>query len=278
VDKKRNGRRLWEGELFSLKDRIPLSNYGYASKIKEKLAPAHAELMEKGFLKGVTYRKSENNEFASYEISEGFHARRSVGVLERPSGDEFFCVQRLRAEGMGANAAEELVAKHGTERCLRYAEAVAYQKNIRNRAGWLRWALEHAPELDLPAAPAAATISTQRPQPAVEATTEDIEKEPVLPPVSDPCAQEVWDLLFEELSQQINTPSLLVWFEGMVPTAFEGSTLVLRVPNRIALEYIETRFGELIRKMLKEQVGPDGTIVVQAPDGTSSADYASQSS
>ncbi len=39
IDKKRNGRRMWEVELFSLKDRIPLSNYKYASKVRRKLAP-----------------------------------------------------------------------------------------------------------------------------------------------------------------------------------------------------------------------------------------------
>jgi chromosomal replication initiator protein len=81
----------------------------------------------------------------------------------------------------------------------------------------------------------------------------------------------VWNPLLQEVSQQINTPSLLVWFEGTVPTAFENSTLVLQVPNRFALEYVETRFGELIRRVLKEQVGSDAELLVQAPDTTSSA-------
>lgn len=151
VDKKRNGRRRWEAELFSLKDRIPLSDYKYASKIKEKLAPAHAELIENGFLKGVTYRKSGGKEFATYEITEGFHARRSTsGALELPRGDEFFCVQRLKAEGMGTKVAEQLVATHGASRIMRYVEALPYQKNLRNPAGWLRKAIENNYELDMP--------------------------------------------------------------------------------------------------------------------------------
>ena len=103
---------------------------------------------------------------------------------------------------------------------------------------------------------------------------ETVETELLPPLVADPRAEEVWDLLFKELSQQINSPSLLVWFEGTVPTAFEDLTLVLRVPNHFALEYLETRFGELIRRMLKEQVGPDAELLVQAPDNTSSADHA----
>src|SRR5918994_2447751 len=99
VDKKRNGRKLWEAELFSLKDRIPLSDYKYASKIKEKLAPAHTELIEKDFLQRVSYRQSGCNEFASYAITEGFQDRRAASFLERPIGDEVFCIQRLKAEG-----------------------------------------------------------------------------------------------------------------------------------------------------------------------------------
>jgi len=265
VDKKRNGRRLWEAELFSLKDRIPLSDYKYASKIKEKLAPAHAELIEKDFLKRITYRKSGSNEFASYEITEDFHARRSaIGTLELPSGDDFFCIQRLKAEGMGTKAAEELVATYGTPRVMRYIEALPYQKNLRNPAGWLRWAIEHAPELDIPA-PAAPTTFTKEPEPPSEVIAEETETELLQPPVADPHAKAVWAPLLAALSQDINAPSSSVWFEGVVPTAFADSTLVLRVPNSFALEYIESRFGELMRRVLTEQLGSDAKLVVQAP-------------
>lgn len=69
IDKKRAGKGVWEVELFSLRDRIPLSSYKFASKIKEKLAPAHRELVEKEFLDNVEYRKSGNSEFASYRIT-----------------------------------------------------------------------------------------------------------------------------------------------------------------------------------------------------------------
>jgi chromosomal replication initiation ATPase DnaA len=52
---------------------------------------------------------------------------------------------------------------------------------------------------------------------------------------------------------------------------------VLRVPNRFALEYIESRFGELIRRVLKQQVGPEAELLIQASDNTNSADYARSS-
>ena len=40
--------------------------------------------------------------------------------------------------------------RHGPERCLRYAEAVTFRKNVRNRAGWVRKAIENGYELDVP--------------------------------------------------------------------------------------------------------------------------------
>src|SRR5215216_5975820 len=191
VDKKRNGRRLWEVELFLLKDRIPLSPYKYVSKIKEKLAPAHDELRHKGFLERVTYRTTaDDTHLVCYEIQEGFTKRRPALQLES-TPEVLFAVERLKAEGVRLDVVRELVAKHGPERCLRYSEAVAFQKNIRNRAGWLRWAIEQAPELDIPA-PAVPTTFAKEQEPPPEVIVEDTETEPLPPPVTDSRAQEVW--------------------------------------------------------------------------------------
>ena len=271
VDKKRNGRRLWEAELFLLKDRIPLSDYKYVSKIKEKLAPAHDELHHKGFLERVTYRKTaDDTHLVCYEIQEGFTKRRPALQLES-TPEVLFAVERLKAEGVRLDAARQLVAKHGPERCLRYSEAVTFQKNIRNRAGWLRWAIQEAPELDIPAPAATTNSSTQKPQPPVEATVEeDTKTEPVVRPAPDAHAEEVWNLVLEELSQEIDEPSSRVWFEGVVPTSFEDSTLALNVPNSFAGEYIERRFGELVRRLLQEQVGPGTEVAIQSSPTPSS--------
>jgi plasmid replication initiation protein len=265
VDKKRGQQRRWEADLFALRDRIPLSRYKYPSKIKEKLGPAHDELRHKGFLERVTYRTTADDaHLVCYEIQEGFTKRRPALQLES-TPEVLFAVERLKAEGVRLDAARQLVAKHGPERCLRYSEAVTFQKNIRNRAGWLRWAIEEAPELDIPAPAATTNSSTQKLQPPLEATVdEDTKGEPVLPPAPDPHAEEVWTLVLDELFREIDEPSSHVWFEGVVPTSFEDSTLTLNVPNSFAVEYIERRFGELIRSVLQEQVGPGTEIAMQS--------------
>lgn len=148
IDKKRNGRRFWEAELFSLRARIPLSEYKYASKIKEKLSPAHTELINKGFLEEVIYRKAGNQQFVGYKITDAFQARRAVPSINQLTDEQHFCIQRLKSEGMATDTAEKLVADHGVTRAMHYVEHLPYQKNLRNPAGWLRRAIEEGYDLD----------------------------------------------------------------------------------------------------------------------------------
>ena len=261
IDKKRNGRRIWEAEIFSLKDRIPLSDYRYASKIKEKLAPAHAELIAKDFLEEVSYRKSEDGEFASYKISESFQSRRSLAVLEHPTADEFFSVQRLKAEGMGEQTARELVSRHGTARVMQYVEAVAYQKNLRNPAGWLRKAIENGYELDMPPAlPSSPPPHGAENRNAEVIDAEEPAEEPATPPMPDPAAQELWTAVLDDLNDEIDATNLHVWFEGTVPSALNDSILTLAVPNDLAEEYIERRFKASIEASLRGRLSPTASL------------------
>src|ERR671927_1054765 len=73
VDLKRDGAASWRTDLFDLQRRIPIGPYGYVSKIKEKLSAAHGELIERGFLAGVSY---EGKSGIKYAVSEAFRDRR----------------------------------------------------------------------------------------------------------------------------------------------------------------------------------------------------------
>ena len=271
VDKKRNGRRSWEVELFSLKSRIPLSDYKYVSKVKEKLAPAHEELIAKGFLKGVSYRTNDGGqEYAAYVITEDFHARRAAVASRSLSTDELFCVQRVQAEGMARETAEELVATHGAARVMHYVEALPHQKNIRNPAGWLRKAIENNYDLDMP--PALFNASQDEfPPPSpdahhLEAPPESDPAEDSAPPPEqlrpDPAAEGTWDLVVSDVQDRIDVSSLRVWFEGSFGTSLEGRTLTVAVPNSFAKEYIETRFGDVLEAAVGGRVGEDARLEV----------------
>lgn len=277
VDKKRGGRRSWEVELFSLKARIPLSDYRYASKVKEKLAPAHEELISKGFLKSVAYRKNEGGqEYAAYEITEDFHARRVAVASRSLSTDELFSVQRLQAEGMARETAEELVATHGTARVMHYVEALPHQKNIRNPAGWLRKAIESNYELDMPPALFGASQDEFLPPAPEDHPIERQEGEPSAtngpPPAPprkpDPAAEELWDQVLDDLDGRIDETSRRVWFDGLIPVALEANEITLQVPNAFAKEYIEDRFQPMLLEALAENLGDGATLHMVVGDAS----------
>jgi plasmid replication initiation protein len=287
VDKKRNQQRRWEVDLFSLRDRIPLSSYKYPSKIREKLEPAHEELTHKGFFKRVSYRKtSQGDNLVCYEIAEDFSNRRPAVQLEA-TPEVRIAVERLKAEGLRSDAAADLVYRHGPERCLRYAEAVTFRKNVRNRAGWVRKAVENGYELDVPdAVPGSAAdselavgvsalvadLSPAEPQMNLvwgagdsegrreEASDEDEAPRELLRP--DPAAEEVWEQVLLEIEDRIDVSALRIWFDGIFGTALVGDILTVAAPNPFAKEYIETRFGDVLQEALAGHVGEHAKLEV----------------
>jgi plasmid replication initiation protein len=275
VDKKRNQQSRWEVDLFSLRDRIPLSPYPYPSKIKEKLAPAHEELRQKGFIEEVTYRKTgEGKHLVCYEIHAGFSSRRPTPQPHQSPEDKI-AFERLKAEGLRAVVAQDLVATHGPERCSRYVEAVAFQKHIRNRAGWLRKAIQNGYELDAPP-PAAPTRSAVPPGPngsANGSVGEWGEAPPPEPPVpaesppdEDPRARAVWDSLLAKLSETIDATSYGIWLGPLIPTSYAGSELTLHAPNGFAADYIRTRFDGPLQSAIVAVAGDRSTLVIASPE------------
>jgi plasmid replication initiation protein len=296
VDKKRNQQRRWEVDLFSLRDRIPLSPYKYPSKIREKLEPAHEELTQKGFFERVTYRKTaQGANLVCYEIAEDFSNRRPAVQLEAtPEGR--IAVERLKAEGLRADAAADLVYRHGPERCLRYAEAVTFRKNVRNRAGWVRKAIENGYELDVPGAVSDTTtpvgthdeeraaigssppvgpspttdlrlslVSDSSDPGGFDETASGEERTPpeVLRP--DPPAEEVWQAIVGRLEDEengIDGSSARIWFRDSFGTALVGRTLTLAVPNPFAKEYVVSRFGDVLEEALTAHLGEGARLEV----------------
>jgi len=257
-----------------------LSNYKYVSKIKEKLAPGHEELIAKGFLKSVSYRKNDSgHEYAAYEITEDFHAMRAAVASRSLSTDELFCVQRLQAEGMARETAEELVATHGTARVMHYVEALPHQKNIRNPAGWLKKAIESSYELDMPPALFGAS-EDEFLLPAPEAhryegageprvsgiSTDGPLKDPPSPPPTrlqpDPAAEEAWQRIVADVKDRIDGTALRIWFGGIFGAALEGETLTVAAPSPLAKEYVESRFGGVLEEALLGRLGEDARLEV----------------
>jgi Replication initiator protein A/DnaA N-terminal domain len=256
IDHKRSGAPCWKTNLFELQKQIPLANYPYASRIRNKLQPAHEELLDASFLSDVAYTESN---LVLYTVAEEFRTSRE-GLELAGTREELIAIQLLTASSMRGDVARDLVARYGAERCTFYANALPHQKNLRSPAGWLRRAIEEGYELDVP--PTARSETSK--DASLKAKDADLsgQEEQALP-VADPRAEEVWHLVLRELSQKLDSPSLQVWFEGIVPAACEGSTLTLHVPNEFALEYIEERFGGLMRRILREQQGADADVEIR---------------
>jgi hypothetical protein len=254
IDKKRNHRHRWEVDLFALRDRIPLSNYKYPSKIKEKLAPAHEELTEKGFLESVSYTNTKKKAHAvCYKIQDGFSQRRPAIRLER-TPENLIALERLKTEGVWGSVAEELVANYGSERCLRYAEALPFQKQIRRRGPWLKWAIQEAPEFDLPQkTPDSKLHNTNEGQASLDFSVGGGEGEM---PDPNPIATPVWEKLVFEFGSVSEDESFGPWFEGVVATSFEDGVLKLVAPNEFARQYIEDRFSGKLLETAHASVDP----------------------
>lgn len=247
IDYERDGGLLWQADLFSLRDQLPLADYQYASEIKRALQNAHAELQERGFLSDVAY---EGKSAVRYSVSKDFARRQKARELAG-SPEEMFTIERLVHEGVWGNVARDLVAEKGIELCNYYLEALPYQKGIEGPGGWLKWAITNEADVSPPAL---------RPEPlfALQQSQDKLREEsssPRVEPEPDPRAEELWRELLDELAGETDTPSFKVWFEGTIATGVNQEELTLAVPNSFAQEYIDTRFRTRIEEALKKRLG-----------------------
>jgi plasmid replication initiation protein len=286
----------WEVDLLELQRQLPLAKYPYASKVKTVLNPAHKELIKKGFLGSVEYLGRNR---VVYAITQSFaHRKKALELKGTP--EELIAIQTLRDEGLSGDVARDLVARYGHKHCLKYADALPHQKNLRRPAGWLRRAIEEGYELpDVPYSelrkefPASrlATTSSRGPQPPRPSDQETmyqvvvpVEKDPD-PPVEgtqpsgrseqpapetlsapDPRAQAEWHALVESLVTLRSRDSLPPWFSDFEGGELEGSTLTLLVPNSYAANHLNENFGEDLVRLWRERSGDDGAVLKVTTD------------
>jgi Replication initiator protein A len=278
VDHQRGGGLKWQTDLSALRQQVPLANYSYPSEVKRILKPAHEELRERGFLAGVRY---EGKTDVSYQISPEFAQRQKARELSGDPG-ELFAIERLVSEGLRGDVARDLVARHGSERCLHYADALISQRGIRSRAGWLRRAIEQGYELPvtLPLLETPPNASSpllpeesdkepnppfENPQPVAETLVSEEDsggKEPASEPVLDPQALKAWESLTQDLVELRGRDSLPSWFNQLEGGYFEGTTLTVLVPNSTAANYLNDHFGADLLRLWRQQAGVDAVLQV----------------
>jgi hypothetical protein len=271
VDLQRAGGVSWKTDLFAVRDQVPL-HYSYPSQIKRALHKTHEELENRGFLSGVKY---ESKIGMLYSISREFARRQKAREL---SGDpqEIFAIERLIQEGLYGDVARNLVARHGSERCLQYADALVSQRGIRSRAGWLRKAIEHGYELSDP--PQLPRTYSDTASPSLMASDDndhnsllaeskqvpdapvvqdpDREEEPISSePTLDPGAIEAWESLVEGLVALRGRESLPLWFDQLEGGHLQGEILTVVVPNSTAANHLNENFGTDLVHMWRGHAG-----------------------
>lgn len=143
--------RTCEIDLFDLRDRLPLGDYGYPSQVKEKLDGAHEELEEKGFLQSVTFREHKEGGrkrlMVRYRLSRRFSARTFTKAIDLTE-DQRDAVEQLVGWRVDRRVAEEKVLLVGADHCRRWAELLHFQDGVDpvRAPALLVWAIKEEPE------------------------------------------------------------------------------------------------------------------------------------
>jgi hypothetical protein len=134
LDKKRyDGKRKFEINLFTLAEvHVGLQKTKYASHIKEKLEPAHLELIGAGFLKSAEYQKTADK--ISEKVIYTFGKKTELpapGQAEQKHPEESLnseLIERLVQLGITRSVAEQILREYSEETVETQIKALKYRK------------------------------------------------------------------------------------------------------------------------------------------------------
>ncbi len=282
INARASGNSLWEVEMTELRGRMPLwSGYTTPSQMEQKLGPGHDELYRAGYLSDFTFERREDGIFAVYKLNSRFvNLREDLALEAKPANRP--ALQMMIAANIPRKVRLRELRKHGPARCYEVAELLPYQKNMnqpdavftsiceQGTPDWWRKVardqIEVQPRTEFSAPEPArepelqdTDASSGASQNSAEAVEEIVSgDQPNQPPkeslTPDPEAQKLWNQATDNLSEEINTPSFKVWFEGTVPISLQDNTLTIAVPNDFAKEYIESKFKQPLEAALAQQL------------------------
>ena len=272
VDAKRKKRLSWSVELQQLRQMVSMPpSYRYASKIKEKLIPAHEELERRGYLDRAEIeeigRGREKRHVVHYRVSPRFVRERADPTSDL-SEPQRYAVEALAAHGVWSETARELVLEHGPDHCLYYVELLPYQKGVRDRGAWLRkyvengWPLK-APDEPQPPTPRSGMIAGSAP--LLPVTPADRNTDQPLVPEHEPDADELFAALLGDLQAASPDVSSCSWIDGYPIASLEGHTLTLTLPTAVARDYVDVELRPGLEAALRDRLIPDALLRVNCP-------------
>ena len=72
--------------------------------------------------------------------------------------------------------------------------------------------------------------------------------------------QEVWNNCLAIIRDNVPSISYRTWFEPIVPIKLENKVLTIQVPSPFFYEYLEEQYIDILRKTIRQQLGPDGKL------------------
>ncbi|MEA3444788.1 MAG: chromosomal replication initiator protein DnaA, partial [Bacteroidota bacterium] len=71
---------------------------------------------------------------------------------------------------------------------------------------------------------------------------------------------DVWNNCLSNIKDNVPSVSFKTWFEPIVPLKLENKILTIQVPSPFFYEYLEEQYIDILRKTIRQQLGPEGKL------------------
>lgn len=72
--------------------------------------------------------------------------------------------------------------------------------------------------------------------------------------------EEAWESCLKVIKDNISLQAFKTWFMPIVPIKLEKSILTIQVPSHFFYEWLEEHYISLLRKVVKKEIGPEGSL------------------
>ena len=72
--------------------------------------------------------------------------------------------------------------------------------------------------------------------------------------------ESVWKKCLQIIKDNVSAQSFKTWFEPIKPVKLEGKILTIEVPSQFFYEWLEEHYITLIKKVIRQQLGPEGRL------------------
>jgi chromosomal replication initiator protein len=86
----------------------------------------------------------------------------------------------------------------------------------------------------------------------------------------------VWESCLKLIKDNISLQAFKTWFEPIVPIKLENNILTIQVPSHFFYEWLEEHYIQLLRKVVKKEIGNEGSLeysIVMENNSNSSSPY-----